>query len=91
MILNENKLCSSALYIDIINFLSKLNSMELYESEHTKFMRELFTKHPEWIEKQKAARALWWDKKVDQKAQQAFKEAKVAPKSYAYFDWFKKD
>lgn len=54
-------------------------------------MRELFAKHPELIEKQKEARAIWWDKKVDQKALQAFKEAKVAPKSYAYFAWFEKD
>jgi len=65
--------------------------MELYESEHTKFMRELLAKHPELIEKQKAARALWWDKKVDQKAQKVLKEAEVAPKSYAYFAWFEKD
>jgi len=54
-------------------------------------MRELFAKHPELIEKQKAARAIWWDKKIDQKAQQALKEAKVTLKSYAYFSWFEKD
>lgn len=65
--------------------------MELYESEHTKFMRELFAKHPELIEKQKAARAIWWDKKIDRQAQQALKETEVAPKSYTYFSWFDKD
>jgi len=33
-----------------------------YESEHTKFIRELMQKHPEWAEKQREARAIWWDK-----------------------------
>ncbi|MDT8364501.1 MAG: DUF3460 family protein [Nitrosomonas sp.] len=65
--------------------------MELYESEHTKFMRELFVKHPDWVEKQKEARAIWWDKKIDRQAQQAFRETRAAPKSYVYFSWFDKE
>jgi hypothetical protein len=33
-----------------------------YESDHTKFIRELLSKRPELAEKQRAARATWWDK-----------------------------
>ena len=58
-----------------------------YESEHTKFMRELFAKRPELIEKQKEARAIWWDKDVDREALKRFEEAKVPQKSYVYFSW----
>ena len=36
--------------------------MALYESEHTKFMREWMEKHPEELQEQKKGRALWWDK-----------------------------
>ncbi len=33
-----------------------------YESEHTKFIRELLEKRPELAERQRAARATWWDR-----------------------------
>ncbi len=36
--------------------------MALYESEHTKFMREWMKQHPEELQEQKKGRALWWDK-----------------------------
>lgn len=36
--------------------------MAMYESEHTKFMREWMKNHPEQLEEQKRGRALWWDK-----------------------------
>ena len=32
-----------------------------YESEHTKFMRELMRQHPDWAKKQREARAIWWE------------------------------
>jgi len=60
-----------------------------YESEHTKFMRELLAKRPELIEKQKEARAIWWDKEVDREALKRFREARVPQKSYVYFSWAK--
>ncbi len=58
-----------------------------YESEHTKFMRELLEKQPDLIEKQKEARAIWWDKEVDREALKRFKEARTPQKSYVYFSW----
>jgi hypothetical protein len=33
-----------------------------YESEHTKFIRELMEKKPELALEQQRGRALWWDK-----------------------------
>ena len=53
--------------------------MAMYESEHTKFMREYMEKHPEEKESQKVGRAAWWDK--DQATRTAPPEAKSAPRS----------
>jgi hypothetical protein len=36
--------------------------MALYESEHTRWMREWMDKHPEERLAQRTGRALWWDK-----------------------------
>jgi len=35
--------------------------MAMYESEHTRFIREYLEKHPEELESQKKGRAVWWD------------------------------
>lgn len=59
--------------------------MELYESEHTKFMCELFAKNPQLAEQQKEARAIWWDKKLDKDERKRFAEAEVPQKGYVYF------
>lgn len=59
--------------------------MDMYESDHTKFMQELFKKNPELTEKQKEARANWWDKKLDKEEYRRFKESNVPQKAYVYF------
>ena len=33
-----------------------------YESEHTRFMRDLMEKKPQLETEQKKSRAIWWDK-----------------------------
>lgn len=59
--------------------------MAIYESEHTRFMREWLEKHPEEIGVQKEGRALWWDKRpIEPEEQQYLKESKVPQKSYYY-------
>lgn len=58
--------------------------MAMYESEHTKFMREWLEKHPQELEEQKKGRALWWDKPQDLSTQQAFDAARVPTKAYYY-------
>ncbi|MBC7622097.1 MAG: DUF3460 family protein [Aeromicrobium sp.] len=57
----------------------------MYESDVTKFIRELLEKQPELKELQKKNRATWWDKQLDadQLHRNAVSEAAQAP--YAYF------
>jgi hypothetical protein len=58
--------------------------MALYESEHTKFMREMMASHPEWLEDQRRGRAIWWDRKVDLNEQKSSRESTEAHRSYPY-------
>jgi hypothetical protein len=56
-----------------------------YESEHTKFIRELFEKRPELPERQRAARATWWDRDLrDLREGREMAEGKVPQKPYVY-------
>ena len=58
--------------------------MAIYESEHTKCMREWMEKHPEQIEEQKKGRALWWDKPQELDSQARAQASKVPVKPYYY-------
>jgi hypothetical protein len=58
--------------------------MALYESEHTKFMREFLEQHPEQLDEQRRGRALWWDKPQDLQALDRDTAAKVPRKAYYY-------
>lgn len=58
--------------------------MALYESEHTKFMREAMAQHPEWLEDQRVGRAIWWDKKSSMNEQKANLVSREAHRSYPY-------
>lgn len=58
--------------------------MAIYESEHTKFMREWMAKNPELAAEQKAGRALWWDKPQEPEQTRQFAAGKVAHKAYPY-------
>ncbi|MDD3484704.1 DUF3460 family protein [Azovibrio restrictus] len=55
-----------------------------YESDHTKWMREMMAKNPEWAQEQEAGRALWWDKKQEPGLCQDFAKAKECQKPYPY-------
>jgi hypothetical protein len=56
-----------------------------YESDHTKFMRELMDKRPELEVRQREARAIWWDKDPRALADgRGMAQGKVAAKPYAY-------
>lgn len=59
--------------------------MAMYESEHTRFMRQWMEQHPEQAEEQKAGRALWWDKPQDLETQKRLREARVPQAAYVYF------
>jgi hypothetical protein len=59
--------------------------MAMYESEHTKWMRDWLQQHPEELQEQKAGRALWWDKPPqDRDAQRRLAESRVPVKPYCY-------
>ena len=58
--------------------------MAIYESEHTKFMREMMARHPEWAEDQLVGRALLWDRKVDLAEQRTIRESSEPNRSYPY-------
>lgn len=59
--------------------------MAMYESDVTKFVRDLLEKQPELKELQRKNRATWWDKQLDFD-QLKRNEVSAAPKApYAYF------
>ena len=58
--------------------------MAIYESEHTKFMREWMKAHPEEREEQQKGRALWWDKPQETQTTREFAEARLPAKAYPY-------
>jgi hypothetical protein len=58
--------------------------MALYESDHTKFMREMMAKNPEWADDQRRGRAIWWDRKVDLNEQKSSRDANEPHRPYPY-------
>ena len=40
----------------------------MYESDLTKFMSRFLAEHPEEIESQRKGRAIWWDKRPDERS-----------------------
>jgi hypothetical protein len=64
--------------------LPGVGEMALYESDHTKFMREMMAQHPEWAEDQRRGRAIWWDRKVDLDEQKAQRQASEPHLPYPY-------
>lgn len=57
----------------------------MYESELTRFIRELKAKNPQIAELQRKNRATWWDKPQDLDAWRERSEATVPQPGYAYF------
>jgi hypothetical protein len=56
-----------------------------YESEHTRFIRELKEKKPQLDEEQQASRAIWWDKRPKDLAEEArMDEGRVPQSAYVY-------
>ena len=55
-----------------------------YQSEVTQFIEQLKTEEPDLESRQRAGRALLWDKHVDREAWTEWRDAKVAQKPYVY-------
>jgi len=60
--------------------------MAMYESEHTKFIREWMAKHPDEAKEQVAGRALWWDKRPLNLDELRRTEAASVPTKAYYYD-----
>jgi hypothetical protein len=57
---------------------------DMYESEHTRFMRELFEKKPALADEQKKGRAIWWDHNLDLDEEQRNSQSRVRQTAYVY-------
>ena len=57
----------------------------MYESEITRFMRELRAKNPQLVEQQQKNRATWWDKPQDLETWREQSESAVPQPAYVYF------
>jgi len=56
-----------------------------YESEHTKFIRELLEKRPQVDDDRREGRAIWWDKRPGElTARREMDEGRVPQKGYVY-------
>jgi len=56
----------------------------MYESDHTKFIRDLMSKKPELAQKQQEGRSIWWEKDLNRELYQDFAAAKVPQSPYVY-------
>jgi len=58
--------------------------MAEYESDLTKFIRELKNKQPDLERRQREGRAIWWDKDLDPEQLERWQESTVPQKPYVY-------
>jgi hypothetical protein len=66
------------------SFLRRIFRRPDYQSDVTQFIEQLKTERPDLESRQRAGRAIWWDKNIDREAQQEWRAARVPPKAYAY-------
>ena len=59
--------------------------MANYESDITRFVRDMMEKNPQLQELQKKNRATWWDKKLDLQEIKRQEESEAPKQPYAYF------
>ena len=57
----------------------------MYESDITKFVRDLMDQNPELKELQKTNRATWWDKKQNLDELKCQEQSAAPKQAYAYF------
>jgi len=58
--------------------------MAEYESEITRFIREMKQRRPDLERKQREAREIWWDKSLDPDEQARFAQSSVKMPGYVY-------
>jgi hypothetical protein len=55
-----------------------------YESEITRFLKDLKARNPGLEQKQREGRAIWWDKQLDRDELQRQQAARVPQQGYVY-------
>ena len=55
-----------------------------YESDITKFIRELKAKSPDLTRKQREGRAIYWDKQLDEDQLRRWRDSNVPQQGYVY-------
>lgn len=56
-----------------------------YESDHTRFMRELLSRKPQIEADQRVGRAIWWDKlPTEVEARREMDKSRVPQRGYVY-------
>ena len=55
-----------------------------YESDITRFLRELKTQHPEIEADQREGRSIFWDKDIDADLYKRFRQSSVPQPAYVY-------
>jgi hypothetical protein len=63
----------------------RTGKMAGYESEITRFLRDLKQQKPDIERKQREGRAIWWDKMPDPDESQRREESNVPQPAYVYF------
>jgi len=56
----------------------------MYESDITRFLRELKDERPQLEDEQRQNRATWWDRRQDPDANRQFKQSRVPQRPYVY-------
>ena len=67
-----------------MSILQKIFRRPDYKSEVTQFIEQLKSDEPALESRQRAGRALLWDKSVDREAQGEWRAAQVAQQPYVY-------
>ena len=57
----------------------------MYESDATRFIREVLAKNPQIVEQRRKNRATWWDRPQDLETWRERAQATVAQPGYVYF------
>jgi Protein of unknown function (DUF3460) len=58
--------------------------MAEYESDLTRFIREMKQKRPDLERRQREAREIWWNKSLDLDEQERFAQSRVRMAGYVY-------
>ena len=67
-----------------MSMLQRFFRRDDYRSEVTQFIDQLKVDAPDLEARQRAGRAIWWDKTVDRDAQGEWRDSRVAQKPYVY-------